>query len=207
LKYKLGMFDLDGTLVDSRAVAYWACIAQFKAFGVSVPNSSEYFSRITGNYMEFYWQRGIPRSATKQELDAIFSDVYIKALDKIQLRIGVEKILAIHRERKLKTAIITGTSRQITDAINYQDKFGHTFDLVVAGTNKNIEIKNALKHFSVEPKRAFYVGDLAADIIAAKTCGVTAIAVMGGFGDQQALIDSEPNETINEISELSQFLK
>lgn len=207
LKTKLGIFDLDGTLVDSRQVAYLAISHIFETYGINPPSMEEYLSGTRNNYQEYYHQMGVPKNASRKELNEIFNQIYIGKIHNIPLRPGVKTVLEFCRLKKIKTAIISSTTERIVFGFCSNGTFDHKFDYIASDANKSYEIKKVMELFSVEPGRTFYVGDTPGDIMSAKECYVTTIGVLGGFSDPSKLIKSRPDRIISSMGELLYLIR
>ena len=86
------------------------------------------------------------------------------------------------------------------------------FDLVVAGD----DVKNgkphpdmllaALEHFHIEPHEAVYVGDAAADILAAKNAGMASIAVLTGALNRLEAENLNPDYIVEDVTKIHEAL-
>jgi len=207
LKYQLAMFDLDGVLMETRDVAYRACVEIFETYGVPPPPRNVFFAEVDGDYMEFYWKYGIPRTASKKDLNAIFNRRYREEKDKIQARNGTRSMLSLCRLKNMKTAIVSGSTRYICDLFASSEQLDHQFDFIAANAAKAIAIQAVMGKFKIEPRHAFFVDDAVSGIKAAKSCGVFSVGIFGGFSEREAIANAKPSLMINEMGELWQLIR
>ena len=58
----------------------------------------------------------------------------------------------------------------------------------------------------VDPTAAVYVGDATVDVLAAKSAGMSSVAVTWGAGERAALEATEPDVVVDTVDELTAYL-
>ena len=101
MKYKLVLFDMDGTLLDGRTIYTLAEKKEFKNELTSILKSGKKFYEITIEIAKLL------KGYKKTEL--------IKIIREIPLQKDVEKLIKELKKRKIKTAIVTDSYQFVAD--------------------------------------------------------------------------------------------
>jgi len=101
MKYKLVLFDMDGTLLDGRTIYTLAEKKEFKNELTSILKSGKNFYEITIEIAKLL------KGYKKSEL--------IKIIREIPLQKDVEKLIKELKKRKIKTAIVTDSYQFVAD--------------------------------------------------------------------------------------------
>lgn len=101
MKYKLVLFDMDGTLLDGRTIYTLAEKKEFKNELTSILKSGKKFYEITIEIAKLL------KGYKKSEL--------IKIIREIPLQKNVEKLIKELKKRKIKTAIVTDSYQFVAD--------------------------------------------------------------------------------------------
>lgn len=192
-------FDLDGTVADTLvdiAVALDAARAEHGLEPVADP------PRVR-TWIGHGARKLIARSLGTEDVDAegvaeimvTFRRVYRGISGRhSDLYPGMREFLADLRARGVKTALTTNKPREATDEFLSQCGVTELFDAVatpddVGGLTKPSPamLFLAARLVDVAPARCLLIGDGDADIGGARAAGMPVIAVLGGFGDPDAL--------------------
>lgn len=182
---KLIMVDLDGTLLDTKDVNYYAYKETLESFGYSL--DYDYFCKYcNGRYfMEF-----LPQITTndKEMLENIHNQKkanYKKYLNYARLNFNLVSLLN-ECKKEYKVALVTTASRENTNQILNEANINNLFDLVL--TREDI-IKNkpdpegfikAMKHFDSKPEECIIFEDSKMGVEAAEKTG-SLVCVVRGF--------------------------
>jgi phosphoglycolate phosphatase len=212
---KLVIFDLDGTLIDSRLDLIHSVNAMLRNFGRA---------ELPGEVVASYVGDGAPMLVRRALGDPDDEDFF---------RQGLEFFLAYYREHKLdytqvypgipealeqirangarrKMAVLSNKpvnpSRAIVDALGLADFFvkvygGNSFD-----TKKPdpFGVKTLLQETGTAPANAMIVGDSSIDVLTGRNAGITTCGVTYGFAPH-TLCEAPPDvliETPQELREL-----
>ena len=104
MRYRLAVFDFDGTLVE-RHFAFEATRSVFNSFGVSPPTEDDFFENILPDVLRFYHDRGIPSHLTLEDLYIPWLDFQRENLHRLVLREGAKQVLEELRKSGAHVAI------------------------------------------------------------------------------------------------------
>ena len=214
---KLVMFDFDGVLVDSNEA--WADIYMKSASDAGLRKKVTYDDlkpHYVKPYIEFFKAAFPGIEDDKHVTEKLYSSfVSLSSSDDFPLSFkpisGVKSTLS-ELKKDFKLAVGSGNSRRIL--AKFLDKMGFEgyFDLVVAGDDvKNGKphpdmLNKALDHFMIKPKEAVYVGDAAADILAAKNAGMVSIAVLTGALNRLEAENLNPDCIVEDVTKIHEAL-
>jgi phosphoglycolate phosphatase len=204
-KVDLFLFDLDGTLSDSKKDLVTAINQTLVSFGFTELPEDDIVSLI-GKGVSKLLKNFTGDGAAKYETFR----VYLEHLDKHLLDTtkpfpGVVETLSAITQKK---AVVTNKLRSMAERVIVGLGIANQIDLIVgADTASNMKpnpdpIIFALKQFKADPSRTVMVGDTADDIQAARAAGVIPCGVTYGFGTRQDLVDAGAEIIIEDITEL-----
>lgn len=180
MKYKLAIFDMDGTIVDSRpfhasvfedflrqnwkTIDYQTC---YEAVGITVKAVFE--------------SVGIPQERHPVLFDML-SEYYEKGagefLKKTGLAKGIVPFVKYLRQLGIRTAIVTNSLNDVVDMFMGYHKIGHLFDEVVGADphshSKNERCRIIAEKFGAAPGEIIYIGDSEGDMILSNEMGYDA---------------------------------
>lgn len=188
LKYKLVIFDFDGTLADSFAVLLeiWEIAAKrhgFKSF------SRSDLERLRGrSAREIIAEAGLPW----WKLPFVTRHMRVlmrERIDKVRLFDGVETILKTLKSEGLKIAIVTSNSRENVERVLGAEGIAFIDHLGCGASifGKKPKTRSAIKAFSVSSKEVLCVGDEIRDAEVAKELGLDFAAVSWGYTNPEYL--------------------
>jgi phosphoglycolate phosphatase len=203
----LAIFDWDGTLVDSPSWAHQAMCAVFNYYGVEPPTLEIFLTEISSDFLLFYRSHGIPESATRQDLNVIWEQYLTEHPDGFMMRDGAKEALAFCHDAGMKTAIVSGTSPgTIAQGIERFALTGLIDHVEANACGKVGELQLVLARFTTNPHGAVYVDDTLEGVKAAKSLGITAIGITGGFELPERLLKANPDHLITTLFDLPQLL-
>ncbi|MFQ5597914.1 MAG: HAD family hydrolase [Nitrospiria bacterium] len=190
---KLLIFDLDGTLIDSKRDIAKSVNKTFRDIGLP-EKPQEVIYGFVGNGVRQLIVDAVA-SEDPQLINRslkIFEQHYLAhLLDETRLFPGIASVL-YHYESK-KKALVTNKPAKYTDKIIMGLGVKTLFDSVIAG-DPTIELKphpemilKTLEAVKTEPSDAVMIGDSLNDIHAARSAGVRICGVGYGFGDTEVL--------------------
>jgi phosphoglycolate phosphatase len=206
------IFDLDGTLIDSKLDLALSVNAMLVNAG-RAEIAHENISALVGNGAPVLVRRALGDGASDAEVDAALAYFlsYYRAhmLDKTVLYPGVLECLQNLDGRSL--AVLTNKpvrfSREILEGLGVARYFqyvygGNSFE------NKKpnpIGVTTLLEHFSASPRDAMVVGDSEVDVQTARNAGTWACGVTYGFGSDR-LPQCSPDFLLDNLAELPNLL-
>ncbi len=210
---KLLIFDLDGTLVDSRrdlANAVNFTRNQFSLPPLSIPLIASYI----GNGVNNLLYKTIP-DISKEQMEtarSYFKDHYAAhVLDETTLYPGVKETLEYFKDKKL--AIVSNKPvdylPRILDALEIKNYFQ-----IIYGENSYPEKKPhpgpllAIMHdLDCLLEESCMIGDWITDVEAGKKAGITTIGCLYGIGEIIQLKKTEPDYLIETFSQLKDIIE
>ena len=194
------MFDLDGTLVDSRNDLADSVNQTFRALGLPEKSRESLYGYV-GNGVRRLISDAVGAAAAPGRLEEalrIFEAYYMDhLLDETCCYPGIQGVLDHFREKR--KAVVTNKPVVYTARILEGLQVDGSFDLVVASEaltrlKPHPEmILKTLEHFQTAPERAVMIGDSPNDILAARTAGVISCAVGYGLGRLESLMAAKPD--------------
>jgi phosphoglycolate phosphatase len=203
------VFDLDGTLIDSRLdIAYAANHALTKSGRAALPVDE--ISGYVGDGARLLLARAAkvePDAAEVEPLLQAFLDYYAAhATDHTELLPGAHEALAALAH--LPLALCTNKPRSTTNAVLANLRFPAEFKVVVAGGDllKNkpdpLPLQHIARGFGLSTAQLVMVGDGPQDILCAKAAGSRSVGVEGGIQARERLIAAQPDVLLPSLADL-----
>jgi phosphoglycolate phosphatase len=202
------VFDLDGTLVDSRRDIAAACNHTLEALGRPAL-AEEVVASFVGDGSRTLLARALGEDSSSESLDqalAIFSRYYASHASVFSTWMpGAEE--ALRTLTPLPLTVATNKPREATLALLEALGMTRLFVAIVTGGDGPLKpgpeaILQALKPTGVAPADAWVVGDGVQDIGAARAAGATAVAVLGGFASEEKLRAAGADVVLESLREL-----
>ena len=208
---KAVLFDWDGVLADSRFLGHECSSKIFEAYGVKPPPLETFLREIGSDYVAYYRKFGLPESATKEDMNKLWDNHFHSPRMKeigIPLRKGIAETLSELRVRNIKIGIVSSNSSSIIkQAANRHDilKFFDKIRADISG-RKTDALKETVRELGVLPREVFFIEDSPQVIADGHAAGVMPVAIMGGFGTEEALRAASPEYIIREIPDILMLL-
>src|SRR5271168_5405173 len=164
MRYKLAMYDWNGTLANDVNIGFACVLEIFRIFGPHLKTPEMEDWRIyngNANFLDFYHDRGIPRSVTIDQMRDVWIPLYhsLAASRQPLLNEGAVELLRFCQKNGVPNIII---SSSIDDVIHHLKKaeahnLFHTVNLKVR--HKHVALRDAIEGFGLSPDEAFYVDD------------------------------------------------
>ncbi|MDX2008114.1 MAG: HAD hydrolase-like protein [Meiothermus sp.] len=188
MKYKLVIFDFDGTLADSFPWLLGSFDQVARKFQIT-PLGTEQIDTLRGySPRELMARMRIPvwkLPLVAQHVRTLMA----QSRDEIKLFGGVEHVLEGLAERRIDTALLTSNSLENVRHILTEPNFSRfrygEFGLSPLG--KHAGFRSLLKKSGVKPSEALYVGDTLTDAEAARAAGIVFVGVAWGYATAAAL--------------------
>ena len=210
--YKVYIFDLDGTLLDTLGDLAAAVNYALRTHGMP-EHSIDDVRRFVGNGVRKLMERAIPDGAANPQFDetfATFRQYYMThSLDTTRPYEGIPETLAVLKERGCRLAVVSNKMMAATQEL-CQHFFPDTIEVAI-GENEAEGIRKkpapdtvfaALRQLGVGEEGAVYVGDSDVDLETARQSGLPCISVLWGFRDRDFLIKHGAKTFISAPQEL-----
>ncbi|MBF5046286.1 HAD family hydrolase [Aggregicoccus sp. 17bor-14] len=200
------VFDFDGTLADSRAVAIglYNAVAERKGYGALTPENLAELSALS--ILERCKRLEVP----VYRLPALMLEVsrgYRGAMDRVELQPGVRELLAALRERGLRLVILSSNAEENIRAFLRRQGMEAWVDAVLCSSRifgKARLLRSLMKSEGLAPEQLVYVGDEHRDVEACREVGVRVIAVRWGFDAESRLREASPDHLASEPAEVAE---
>lgn len=210
MSYKLAIFDLDGTILDT--IDDLADAVNHALTENSLPTRTVAEVRsFVGNGMRLLIERSVPEGTDTAVTDAVFEEykTYYKAHSTVKTRPydGICDMLTSLRARGVKLAVL---SNKADPSVKELCKlyFPGIFDYV-AGEKPSVARKPApdavnaiLDELGFDRADSVYIGDSDVDIETARNAEMDCISVTWGFRDEKALTEAGAMTLAHTVSEL-----
>lgn len=199
------LFDLDGTIHDSRDVVFFCMDKTFHHFDLPTPSREAVVSEVHAGSARLFAQLA-PQDKQQEMLD-YFREIYKSECTKIEPYENAQKVLKQLHDQGYKLGVVSSARAAEEFVMSYGLR--GIFDVIVGG-NTTAKHKPdpepvvfALHALGVLPKEAIIVGDLPADIEAGHAAALKAsVAITHGFGSRQLLEKSKPDYFVDDFDDL-----
>lgn len=205
-RYRLAIFDFDGTLADSLPwfrASFQDMIARFDLAPVGA-DEMEGLRGMSGR--QIMARLNVPM----WRLPAIVSDMRkrkLAAADEISPFDRVEQMLAELQRHDVRSAIVSSdTEQSVRQVLGPMAALVSHFDCGAAIFGKHRKFRRVARRFGVKPADTICIGDELRDIDAARAAGMDSGAVAWGYAFPAALQAAKPTHFFNSIEELTHRL-
>lgn len=210
MEYKLIIFDLDGTILNT--LDDLADSLNYALQNNGMPKRSrEEVRRFVGNGIQKLIERAVFEDTSEEDRKNVlecFKEHYkVHCADKTRPYDGIKEQIMMLRQSGCKTAVISNKADFAVQSL-CQDYFPKLFDYVV-GEREGIRRKpwpdsvlEVLEKLGIKKEEALYVGDSEVDIQTAQNAGIDFVAVSWGFRDENFLKEQGAQKIVAVPSEL-----
>lgn len=212
MRYKLCIFDLDGTLLDSLAHIVRCHIDTCIKMGIEQPDF-RFIRRGIGLPITDQVQRLFPEmdNQKKSQFLEIFKQGYYGYDSQYELFSGVIETLTELKSKGVFLAIATGMSRRGLDEVLEKTGLGDLMDASRCADECPSKpdpamLLELMDQVGVAPNEALMVGDTQYDVLAAKNAEIPVLVVNYGAHDIERLEKLEPLGVISLIDEVCGYV-
>jgi phosphoglycolate phosphatase len=211
-RYRLIVFDWDGTLADSTAMIARAIQDALRDMGEPVPE--EHAARyVIGLGLADALRTVAPNLPTRRhsELAAHYRKHYLAREDEVPLFAGAEEMLETLESAGHLLAVATGKSRLGLDRVLERNGLSGRFHATRCADEGFPKphpdmLLHLMGRLGVEAADTLMIGDTTHDLELARNAGVSGVAVTYGAHDFQGLSRMSPLATVDSLSELHTWL-
>lgn len=213
-KYKIILFDLDGTLSDPKMGITKSVQYALKRLGIYEPNIVKLESFIgpplQASFSELY---DLDEESTQRAIDFYRERFKEKGMFENELYSDIPLLLKSLKERQYTLVVATSKPTVFSEEILKYFNIDQYFALVVGSnldgtrTSKTEIIQYILDNYNENSLDDFImIGDRKHDIIGANNACIDSIGVTYGYGSFKELIDSNPTYIVNSVDEIKDIL-
>jgi len=220
MKYKLAIFDWNGTLIDDTFANLAGANATFREADVPEVTLEKYREIMDFPLIHLYNRNGVDTDTYLRNTEAFnkaFMDVYCEEEKKASLRAGAMELLDGLLDKGITLMIL---SNHIQDHLELQlaerhvhGKFKHICgnqdfrSQELTRTNKMGRLQKVMDEFGYKPEDSFIIGDSLEEPEIAHHLGMTCISVTWGCFSAERLRKSTTNYVIDDLAELPKILQ
>ena len=214
MRYKLAIFDMDGTILNTIKDLTNALNFALSDMGLPV-HTEEEVKLYVGNGLHKTMERAVPDGTGKEDLErcfCIFKAYYEEhSEDTTDVYPGVAKLLRNLKNAGVKTAVVSNKVDGVVKSL--ADKyFPNLFDMAVGeceGLEKKPapdEVEYVLDKLNMDKADAVYIGDSNVDAKTAANAGLDLIAVDWGFRSRQFLEELNIGTIVSTACEIEKLV-
>ncbi len=215
--YKLCVFDLDGTLVDTIADIAYAANYALTQMGYPTCPTDSYRQKI-GNGMRMICKRAMPHqeSENEEKLDemvARYNEYYCAhCCDRSMPYKGIVELVARLKEAGILCAVISNKPHPQTQIV-LQTLFEKGDFVYVEGQSARFPkkpdptvLQDCMRKLECAPEQTIYVGDSNVDVVFAHNAGVACVGASWGFRGREELEQAGADFIANVADDIYQFV-
>ena len=202
------IFDLDGTLIDSREVMIAAFREAYaEAVGPGVAPVSGFLQLTGESFPNILRALGLP-----EEMSESFIEASRRRLGQVRLHESVSDVCR-SLEGRVPLAILTGKDRTRTNEILDHFEIRELFSVIATGSDgftpkpSSAGILWICEKLNSSPLEACLVGDGPSDMVAAHQAGAWSIGCSWGIGDYESIRRAGAREVVSDAFELNLALE
>ena len=212
MRYRLIVFDWDGTLMDSTAGIALSIQEAARDMGLPVP-TREAASHVIGLGLQDSLRSAVPTLAADKYMDfvALYRKHFNAQQEIMALFPGVPALLGQLRARGHQLAVATGKSRRGLDHALQATGLGAHFAATRCADETNPKphpamLLELMQESGFEARELLMIGDTSHDLGMADNAGVDAVAVGYGAHPADSLSALRPRACVGSVEELGQWL-
>jgi HAD superfamily hydrolase (TIGR01509 family) len=207
--FKLYIFDMDGTLIDS--ISKWAELFEktLEKVNICAPRHkvTSLFGASASDILNILVTNGKTKEAT-----AYFISRQNDYIGEFRAFPHSKKTLEMLKKKGLMTAVATGNRKVLMD--KFLKKFGMIdyldcaicIDDVKRGKPAPDMLLEVLNRLKISPKDAIYIADAPADLKAAKKAGMSVALVTTGVCDEKTAKELRPDFVLKSIKDVEKLV-
>lgn len=216
MKYRLVVFDLDGTLVNSLADLAISVNYALKQAGLSAYEIERY-KTFVGNGREKLVERAMGEAYSDVELREIvkkcFDEYYGEHCnDNTEAYPGCGEMLESLSAAGVKTAVLSNKPDEFVEKILKKIYPNHKFD-IAWGKKPGYKTKpdpqaldEIIKTLGADKSECLYIGDSDVDIYTAKNAGVDILGVDWGFRGRDELVSAGAEMVVSSAYQITEYI-
>ena len=210
MKYKLIIFDMDGTILNTIDDLSASLNYTLQTCGYPV-HTVEEVRNFVGNGIRKLIKSAVPENTHEDEIDRLFEifnkHYRINCSDKTKPYEGITDLLKKLRSDGIKTAVVSNKADYAVQDL-CRHYFDGLFDIAIgekSGLRKKPyadSVNAVLKNLDICKEDAVYIGDSEVDIQTAANAEINCIIVEWGFRDREFLLEQGAQVMVSDVKEL-----
>lgn len=214
MNYKLAIFDMDGTILDTLNDLTDSLNYALKVCHYPTRTLDEVRSFV-GNGIHKLIERAVPNGTNSTQVETVFETFHgyykVHCADKTKPYPGILSLLEELRNAGMKTAVVSNKADYAVQEL-CRRYFDGLFDAAVgetAGIHKKPApdtVNVVLNALDIDKKDAVYIGDSEVDVATSVNAGMDHCIVSWGFREVEFLKQQGAKRIVDDASELLTFL-
>lgn len=214
MKYKLVIFDLDGTILDTLDDLADAVNQALESNNLP-QRTIDQIRSFVGNGIKKLIDRSVPDGCSDETIERVFEcfkEYYsLHNCDKTHPYDGIIDLLIKIRNHGIKTAVVSNKTDNAVQVLIEKFFYG-LFDYAfgerdgVAKKPSPDSVLEVLKYAETDKCDAVYIGDSEVDIQTSANCGIKSIIVDWGFRDKDFLLKNGADIIVSTVEELENII-
>ena len=206
MKYKLIIFDFDGTLADTY---------DFFISALNEIADKHKFKKISAHQWELIKDYDAKRifehlNVPIWKIPIVISQVRTfmsKNINKISLFDGIDNLLINLSNKNIKLAVVTSNSYQnVCQVLGSKSSIINYFECNVSVSGKPARIRKILNQSRIPDENSIYIGDEIRDVKAAKKANIAFGGVSWGYNSAESLKEFSPQKMFANINDILENL-
>jgi HAD superfamily hydrolase (TIGR01549 family) len=196
------IFDLDGTLLNSRRLTFEAI-----DYGLKKVN----YPPLSREDLQLFYQSGIQSLIETYHIPRykiwlafyFFQKYKLDHLEKFQPFPGIVDVLhTLHQQEKLLGVVSSNSRRINTLILDNADINFFDFTRSAGFLRKSKSLETILNKYRLNPPETVYLGDEIHDIVAARQLGIKSAAITWGITSKESLAKNSPDYLITQPQDI-----
>ena len=215
--YKLIIFDLDGTLLDTVeeiAASMNDMLSEFDLPNVTLDQAKNWVGKGAPHFLNQVMEyHQLKIDVGYDELLQRFYHYYERRSGTgSSLYPGVMEVLEALYGSDYNLSVVTNKFKRGADKVLQSHKIDHLFDDIIGGDSFEhkkpdpIAVHYLMKKHGVQPEQVLFIGDSTTDVSTAKNAGVQVWAVPYGYKHGQPIELANPNRVMSSFSDVLDIL-
>ena len=215
MRFKLALYDWNGTTLNDLDLGYKCMVETFQMLGgiERPPTFAEYRQGLDNSrFADFYYRHGLPRTVSPEEINEFLYAFYRKMLkcNALRLHDGAQSLLLYCRSQGIPNVMVSASKDNVPRYLSFLGIRDYFHALKLNGSNgwhKGIGLKEALEEFGVAPEEAFYLDDTFDGIQSAKQLGIVSVGFTKGFNSEERIRAAGPDHIVHSLFEVIDLLQ
>lgn len=220
MKYKLVLFDLDGTLVNTLEAICKSVNEAFTEMNLKTYTLAEGQNLIGHGVegivekvflMESYDENKINKDTMKKIIRKYY-EIYFNY--NVKLYEGIEKLLNFLVENNIKIGIVTNKDQKLAEETVKNNLYKWNFIEVIGANDKKYKrkpdpcsINYILEKYNINREDTLFVGDMIVDVETAKNANIDIVYCNWGFGASKNEKNIDENIKVNNVDQIINKIK
>ncbi len=203
MPYKLGLINLNGTLIDDVPLILASSQHVFHRFAPDIipPSLDDFRSGTTPlSDAEWHYRRGIPRTIPHEEIKGVWMRYYESNSGNICLSDGALRFLSFMRGCEVRIIIISEAPRSMKQLVEKLGIINLVDRICFNATDKTSVISHLLTseaYRGIQPRKVFFMSDTVNDIVQGNAANVATFAYVHGLHPLPALKNARPKRIVH----------